>query len=214
MTRGKVYPLDTISALPKTAISKKSRSLTFASFFSQFYQRSSSFSRRCFTRISENSWDSESNFILSWHLSVSLAWLYNMWVIPLRWAFQLDSSRNWIYTNPKLWIPLDYISDLLYVIDTFYVAPRIQVLDRGSIITDMAELRSMYRRNKSFSLNLLSVVPTDLLFLTVNWHNGWWQLLRLNRILKFHTYFFFVNKCEQTLHNPHVFRLAKTFIQA
>ena len=125
MTRGKVYPLEIISSLPKATPSKQYRLLKpISACFTLCQQKSALFFSPCFSLLREKSWNSESTFLLFWHLSVALAWLYNIWVLPLRWAFQLDNSQPWIYTNPKLWCPLDYTFDLFYVIDTVYVSPR------------------------------------------------------------------------------------------
>lgn len=51
--------------------------------------------------------------------------LYNAWVIPLRFAFHVYQSNN----NFWIWAACDYFADLVYVVDTLFVRTRLMFLD-------------------------------------------------------------------------------------
>ena len=211
MARGSVAP---------TAISKTSshRNETRSKFqqLKTFCLRQTSRGQKNLTTLKLNlinqSINSETNVYIAWSFIVAMVSLYNMWAIPLRWAFQLDSSKPWIYTNKNFWLPLDYFSDLVFIIDVLYVWPKIETIKEGSVVTNAKELRKCYFSSMRFKLDLVAILPFDVLFFFLDWHNGWWQLLRINRFLRNGSYFNFLNKCEQLLPNPYVFRIIKTLI--
>ena len=47
-----------------------------------------------------------------WSMVVSIAFLYNFWVIIYRFAFQEIKEDTM-----TMWFPLDYIADLIYILD-------------------------------------------------------------------------------------------------
>ena len=164
------------------------------------------------TKLINQSINSEAKEYLYWSFIIAMASLYNMWAIPLRWAFQLDDSKPWIYTNKNVWMPLDYVFDLVFVFDTFLIAPKIQIVKDGSVVADAKQLRTEFFGGRRFKFDVIAILPFDFLFLLFDWHNGWSQLLRINRFFKNCGYFNFLNKCEQLLPNPYVFRITKTLI--
>ena len=67
---------------------------------------------------------------LTWLFIVMMAFLYNAVVIPLRFAFRelVQTSDNVIY-----WLIIDYICDLIYIIDITVFEVRMTFLDNGTV---------------------------------------------------------------------------------
>lgn len=64
-----------------------------------------------------------------WLFFVTLAWNWNMWLIPVRWAFPYQTPSN-IY----LWLLTDYLCDLIYILDILVFQPRLQFVRGGDIV--------------------------------------------------------------------------------
>uniref|UniRef100_A0A1I8F921 Ion_trans domain-containing protein n=1 Tax=Macrostomum lignano TaxID=282301 RepID=A0A1I8F921_9PLAT len=75
-------------------------------------------------------------FIHWWCTVVSLAFLYNLWVILFRVAFmEIEASTM------KVWFPLDYTMDLIYLLD-IAVSFRTGYLEDGVLQTDQSIVRA------------------------------------------------------------------------
>lgn len=61
-----------------------------------------------------------------WLCIVTIAYLYNCWVIPLRITFPYQTPEN-----TPMWMILDYSMDLLYLLDVLFVKPRVMYLEDG-----------------------------------------------------------------------------------
>lgn len=64
-----------------------------------------------------------------WMFLVSLAWNWNVWLIPVRWAFPYQTSDNIYY-----WLLIDYLCDLIYILDISVFQPRLQFVRGGDIV--------------------------------------------------------------------------------
>lgn len=95
--------------------------------FSSFSLHSLSFSSRSFV------FDPSGRLIYYWSMIVSLAFIYNSWVILYRFAFEEINTQTM-----SLWLTLDGISDFIYVID-IAVHFRIGYLEEGVLQTDGSE---------------------------------------------------------------------------
>ncbi|KAL7978771.1 hypothetical protein Chor_013260 [Crotalus horridus] len=74
--------------------------------------------------------DPSSNLMyVLWLLLVVLAWNWNCWLIPVRWAFPYQSSENVYY-----WMAMDYLCDLIYLLDIAVFQVRLQFVHQGDII--------------------------------------------------------------------------------
>lgn len=62
-------------------------------------------------------------------LLVSLAWNWNAWFIPVRWAFPYQTPDNIHY-----WLLTDYLCDLIYIMDITIFQPRLQFVRVGDIV--------------------------------------------------------------------------------
>uniref|UniRef100_A0AAY4DXC2 Cyclic nucleotide-binding domain-containing protein n=1 Tax=Denticeps clupeoides TaxID=299321 RepID=A0AAY4DXC2_9TELE len=115
-----------------------------------------------------------------WLFFVSLAWNWNIWLIPVRWAFPYQTPGN-IY----MWLLTDYLCDLVYILDILVFQPRLQFVRGGDIVCDKKAMRENYMKKLRFKLDVLSLIPLELFYLKT----GFNALLRLPRVLKvnFHT---------------------------
>lgn len=67
------------------------------------------------------------------------AWNWNVWLIPVRWAFPYQTPEN-----IHLWLLADYTCDLIYILDILVFQPRLQFVRGGDIVVSepLAELHS------------------------------------------------------------------------
>uniref|UniRef100_A0AAX7V852 Cyclic nucleotide gated channel subunit beta 1b n=1 Tax=Astatotilapia calliptera TaxID=8154 RepID=A0AAX7V852_ASTCA len=99
-----------------------------------------------------------------WMFLVSLAWNWNVWFIPVRWAFPYQTPDNIHY-----WLLTDYLCDLIYILDIAVFQPRLQFVRGGDIIL-----------SSHFQFDVASLVPLELFY----FKTGINPLLRLPRLLK------------------------------
>uniref|UniRef100_A0A8C4ZHB8 Cyclic nucleotide gated channel subunit beta 1b n=1 Tax=Gadus morhua TaxID=8049 RepID=A0A8C4ZHB8_GADMO len=64
-----------------------------------------------------------------WLFLVTLAWNWNVWLIPVRWAFPYQTPTNIYY-----WLLTDYCCDLVYLLDITLFQPRLQFVRGGDIV--------------------------------------------------------------------------------
>ncbi|XP_050525308.1 cyclic nucleotide-gated cation channel alpha-3 [Daktulosphaira vitifoliae] len=131
-----------------------------------------------------------------WNMVVSLAFLYNFWVIIYRFAF-CEINRNTIV----VWFCLDYLCDLLYVIDILFHF-RTGYLEDGVLQTDAVKLRNHYMNSTTFYIDCLCLLPLDFLYLSI----GFNSILRSFRIVKIYRFWAFMDRTERHTNYPNLIR--------
>ncbi|XP_042235800.1 cyclic nucleotide-gated cation channel alpha-3-like [Homarus americanus] len=131
-----------------------------------------------------------------WSLVVSLAFLYNLWVMVYRFAFQ-EITRNSIL----VWFLLDYFADLIYVLDILFHF-RTGYLEDGVLQTDSRKLRQHYMNSTTFYVDCLCLLPLDFLYLSINFKS----ILRCFRLVKIYKYWHFLDRTERHTNSPNLFR--------
>lgn len=96
--------------------------------------------------------DPQGSFHISWLCIVSITFLYNAWVIPLRSSFPFQT-----YQNSHVWIIMDVCADLIYLLDIVVVKHRIMYLCDGFWVRDLKLTRANYMKKVKFK-----VIWTDL----------------------------------------------------
>ncbi|KYM99732.1 Cyclic nucleotide-gated cation channel alpha-3 [Cyphomyrmex costatus] len=131
-----------------------------------------------------------------WSMVVSLAFLYNFWVIIYRFAFQeINGETRWV------WFCLDYFSDFLYVLDiVFHI--RTGYLEDGVLQTDATKLRNHYTNSTTFYIDILCLLPLDFLYLSI----GFNSMLRSFRLVKIYRFWAFMDRTERHTNYPNLFR--------
>uniref|UniRef100_A0A672TCY2 Cyclic nucleotide gated channel subunit alpha 2a n=1 Tax=Sinocyclocheilus grahami TaxID=75366 RepID=A0A672TCY2_SINGR len=107
-------------------------------------------------------------------------------------------TRNFI-----LWLVLDYLSDVIYILDTC-VRLRTGFLEQGLLVKDLTKLRESYFHAMQFKLDLLSILPTDLAYIAIGIHV---PELRFNLLMRFSRLFEFFDRSETRTSYPNIFRI-------
>ena len=131
-----------------------------------------------------------------WSMIVSLAFLYNFWVLIYRFAFQEIASDTLV-----MWLCLDYFCDLIYVLDIAFHF-RTGYLDEGVLQTDSNKLRQHYMNSTTFYVDCLCLLPLDFLYLSI----GFNSMLRCFRLVKIYRFWTFMDRTERHTNYPNVFR--------
>uniref|UniRef100_A0A3B4Y2Z9 Cyclic nucleotide gated channel subunit beta 1b n=1 Tax=Seriola lalandi dorsalis TaxID=1841481 RepID=A0A3B4Y2Z9_SERLL len=105
-----------------------------------------------------------------WMFLVSLAWNWNVWFIPVRWAFPYQTPDNIYY-----WLLTDYLCDLIYILDITVFQPRLQFIRGGDIVVSVT----------LEAFTVIDLVPLELFY----FKTGINPLLRLPRLLKVRLYY-------------------------
>lgn len=131
-----------------------------------------------------------------WSMVVSLAFLYNFWVIIYRFAFQEINANTII-----VWFCLDYFSDLLYLVDILFHF-RTGYLEDGVLQTDSIKLRQYYINSTICYIDCLCLLPLDCLYLSI----GFNSILRSFRLVKIYRFWAFMDRTERHTNYPNLFR--------
>uniref|UniRef100_K7GE96 Cyclic nucleotide gated channel subunit beta 3 n=1 Tax=Pelodiscus sinensis TaxID=13735 RepID=K7GE96_PELSI len=138
---------------------------------------------------------------VAWLLIITIAYNWNCWFIPLRCVFPVQRESNIVY-----WILVDIVCDICYICDLVVFQPRIQFVKGGDIITDKVEMKKHYRSSLKFRLDLVSVIPFDVLYFIF----GFYPVFRANKMLKHLTFFEFNDRLEGILDKAYIYRVIRT----
>ena len=129
---------------------------------------------------------------------VSAAVVYNSWALILRSAFP-DINR----VNLVAWMVTDYLCDLIYILDIL-VSMRTGYLEDGILQKDAEKLKRNYLHTLSFKLDAAALVPLDVIYFFI----GFEPAIRMNRLIKYHRFWHFLDRTESRTTYPNLFRLA------
>uniref|UniRef100_A0A8C3KJH9 Cyclic nucleotide gated channel subunit beta 3 n=1 Tax=Calidris pygmaea TaxID=425635 RepID=A0A8C3KJH9_9CHAR len=138
---------------------------------------------------------------VAWLMLVTIAYNWNCWFIPLRFVFPYQTPSNTIY-----WFAVDVICDICYLCDLLIFQPRVQFLKGGDIISDRAEMKKFYHSSTKFRLDVISVLPFEVLYFFF----GFNPAFRANRMLKHNTFFEFNDRLEAILDKAYIYRVIRT----
>ncbi|XP_062442827.1 cyclic nucleotide-gated cation channel beta-1 [Rhea pennata] len=136
-----------------------------------------------------------------WLFFVVLAWNWNCWLIPVRWAFPYQTPGNIHY-----WLLADYLCDLIYLLDIVVFQIRLQFVRGGDVISDKKAMRENYLKSQRFKMDVLCLLPLDFFYFKV----GVNPLLRFPRCLKYMAFFEFNNRLEAILSKAYIYRVIRT----
>nr|XP_033805053.1 cyclic nucleotide-gated cation channel alpha-4 isoform X2 [Geotrypetes seraphini]XP_033805054.1 cyclic nucleotide-gated cation channel alpha-4 isoform X2 [Geotrypetes seraphini] len=129
--------------------------------------------------------------------------LYN-WIILISRSCFRDLQHRYLI----VWLTLDYICDTFYLLD-IVVRFRTGCLEQGILITSPKELSKRYVKTSSFRWDLLSLLPTDLLYLKVGIHT---PTVRWNRFFRIPRLFEAFDRTETRIQYPNAFRICKLIL--
>ena len=128
--------------------------------------------------------------------TVSLAFLYNFWVIIYRYTFNEINSNN-----KAFWFFFDYLADFLYICDIAFNF-RTGFLEEGVLQTDPLRLRHHYMNTTQFYVDFLCLLPLDILYLSI----GYNSILRCLRLVKIYKFWTLLDRTERHTNYPNIFR--------
>ncbi|XP_017930193.1 cyclic nucleotide-gated cation channel beta-3 [Manacus vitellinus] len=138
---------------------------------------------------------------VGWLMLVTIAYNWNCWFIPLRYVFPYQTPSNAIY-----WFAIDVICDICYLCDLLIFQPRVRFIRGGDIIIDKVETKKFYHSTVKFRLDVISVLPFDILYFFF----GFNPALRVNRMLKHNTFFEFNDRLEAIMEKAYIYRVIRT----
>uniref|UniRef100_A0A1I8PNQ9 Cyclic nucleotide-binding domain-containing protein n=1 Tax=Stomoxys calcitrans TaxID=35570 RepID=A0A1I8PNQ9_STOCA len=148
--------------------------------------------------------DPQGTLYISWLCVVSISFLYNAWVIPLRSTFPFQTPEN---TNT--WLIMDFCADIVYLVDVVFFKHRIMYLFEGFWVKDKNLTRKNYMRKLQFKLDLLALLPLELLYFKYGTKAVY---LRFPRFLKIQSFWEFFKLLDRVISSPHIVRIAKTLL--
>ncbi|CAJ1052287.1 LOW QUALITY PROTEIN: cyclic nucleotide-gated channel rod photoreceptor subunit alpha-like [Xyrichtys novacula] len=135
----------------------------------------------------------------NWLFIITLPVMYNWTMIIARACFE-ELQHNYII----YWVFLDYTSDLIYLADMF-VRTRTGYLEQGLMVKDEKLLKDRYVTSLQFRLDLISMLPTDVLYL---YYGLDYPEIRINRLLRISRMMEFFTRTETKTNYPNIFRIA------
>uniref|UniRef100_A0A1A9VP58 Cyclic nucleotide-binding domain-containing protein n=1 Tax=Glossina austeni TaxID=7395 RepID=A0A1A9VP58_GLOAU len=116
----------------------------------------------------------DENFYFYWLMALTICVLYNLWTLIVRQSFpELEQSV------PRFWLMCDVGTDIVFIFDIL-VQLRTGYLEQGLMVYDGKKLACHYIRSRDFILDLMTLMPLDLLQIKV----GTQPLLRFTRFFK------------------------------
>ncbi|KAG5681433.1 hypothetical protein PVAND_010869 [Polypedilum vanderplanki] len=116
----------------------------------------------------------DENFYFYWLMVLTLCVLYNLWTLIVRQSFpELQEQAS------DFWLVCDSLSDVIFILDVV-VQLRTGYLEQGLMVYDSKKLAFHYIRSREFLLDLMSLIPLDIL----QFRFGPNPLLRFPRFLK------------------------------
>ncbi|CAH8437617.1 Cyclic nucleotide-gated cation channel alpha-3 [Schistosoma haematobium] len=138
----------------------------------------------------------------SWCGVISIVFMYHLWVIIYRFAFNEINQQTVIF-----WLTLDYFADLLYLID-MTISLRTGFLEDGVMQFDGMKMRSHYLNSSRFYIDCLSLLPLDFLYLSI----GFKSILRIFRLCKVYKFWQFMDRAERHTNYPNLMRSTKLLL--
>ncbi|KAF0298532.1 Cyclic nucleotide-gated cation channel subunit A [Amphibalanus amphitrite] len=154
--------------------------------------------------------DTSKSFHYWWLLVMTLTVLYNLTLIVGRTVFwELQTVAGGV------WFTLDYLCDAIYIADMVIKAHECY-LEQGLLVRDPVKLRHNYTRSPGFVLDVLSILPTDLLYLYLGTECSFSMpcpfVVRINRVLRYPRMTQFFERTETRTSFPNAFRISKVVL--
>ncbi|XP_044214190.1 cyclic nucleotide-gated cation channel beta-3 isoform X1 [Thunnus albacares] len=136
-----------------------------------------------------------------WLFFVVAAWNWNVWLIPVRWAFPYQTPEN-----IHLWLLADYTCDFIYITDILVFQPRLQFVRGGDIVCDKKDMKEHYMTTERFKMDVISLFPMEIFY----YFTGVNSLLRFPRLLKYMVFFEFNDRIEAVMKKAYIYRVIRT----
>ncbi|KAJ8001294.1 hypothetical protein DPEC_G00192830 [Dallia pectoralis] len=135
----------------------------------------------------------------NWLFIITLPVMYNWTMIIARASFE-QLQHNHL----AVWFILDYTSDILYLADMAF-RTRTGFLEQGLLIKEEKLLRERYFSSFHFKLDVISMLPTDVLYLYLGFS---YPEIRLNKLLRITRMLEFFIRSETRTNYTNLFRIS------
>ncbi|XP_048826467.1 cyclic nucleotide-gated channel rod photoreceptor subunit alpha isoform X1 [Brienomyrus brachyistius] len=143
--------------------------------------------------------DPASNRYYHWLFVITMPVMYNWTLIIARACFE-ELQQDYLI----LWFIVDYLSDIVYLTDMAF-RTRTGYLEQGLLVKDEMKLRQRYMESLQFKLDLISMIPTDILYFKLGLR---YPEIRLNKLFRVNRMFEFFQRTETRTNFPNVFRIS------
>ncbi|CAB1440187.1 unnamed protein product [Pleuronectes platessa] len=143
--------------------------------------------------------DPASNSYYHWLFVITIPVMYNWTLIIARACFE-ELQTDYLY----YWFFLDFIADLTYLADMIF-RTRTGYLEQGLLVKEEQKLRDRYKNSFQFRLDLVSMIPTDVLFAVFGLA---YPEIRLNKLLRFNRMLEFFQRTETRTNYPNALRIS------
>ncbi|XP_031633668.1 cyclic nucleotide-gated cation channel beta-3 [Contarinia nasturtii] len=147
--------------------------------------------------------DPQGSLYISWLCIVSMTFLYNAWVIPLRSTFPFQTDENESY-----WLAADICADIIYCLDIVFIKHRIMFLHEGFWVHDRNSTRKNYMQKLKFKMDILSLIPLDLLYFKYGMKKM--VFVRAPRLLKIQSFWELFRLLDRVIASPYLVRVGRT----
>ncbi|KAI4790067.1 hypothetical protein KUCAC02_034854 [Chaenocephalus aceratus] len=128
--------------------------------------------------------------------------LYYHWLglitIPVMACLE-ELQSDYLY----FWFFVDFLCDLLYIADMIF-RTRTGYLEQGLLVKDVPKLRERYLVSLQYKLDMVSMIPTDLLYFVFGLR---YPEIRLNKLLRFNRMLEFFQRTETRTNYPNALRI-------
>eukprot|EP00095_Tigriopus_kingsejongensis_P000955 snap_masked-scaffold83_size396513-processed-gene-0.1 protein:Tk00955 transcript:snap_masked-scaffold83_size396513-processed-gene-0.1-mRNA-1 annotation:"cyclic nucleotide-gated cation channel beta-1" len=138
-----------------------------------------------------------------WLSLQALVFLYNAWVIPLRFFFPFTQNAD----NLFIWLLCDYCGDLIYLLDLLVYKHRLLYMENGFWVKDRRRLTIHYVTKGTFGYDLMALMPTDILYI---WLGMRFTIVRFPRLIKVIAFWEFIYRLDAVMAKPYILRIVKT----
>jgi len=139
----------------------------------------------------------DENFYYYWLMLLSGCVLYNLWTLIVR-----QSLPELQALAPAAWLACDGFTDMVFFVDVA-VQFRTGYLEQGLMVYNSKKLAGHYLKSKSFVLDLLALLPLDLLQVNL----GSNPILRFPRFLKIYRVYNYYYMVESRTVYPNLWRV-------
>ncbi|XP_043267076.1 uncharacterized protein Cngl isoform X2 [Venturia canescens] len=139
----------------------------------------------------------DENFYYYWLMILSSCVLYNLWTLIVRQSFPELQA-----VSPTTWLICDCFTDLIFFFDVG-VQFRTGYLEQGLMVYNNKKLAGHYLKSRSFILDLLALLPLDLL----QFNLGSNPMLRFPRFLKIYRLYNYYYMVESRTVYPNLWRV-------
>ncbi|XP_070711375.1 cyclic nucleotide-gated channel alpha-1 [Pempheris klunzingeri] len=143
--------------------------------------------------------DPAGNTYYHWLAVITIPVMYNWTLIIARACFEELQSDYLMY-----WFIVDLIADLTYIADMVF-RTRTGYLEQGLLVKDEQKLRERYMKSTQFKLDMVSMIPTDLLYAVFGFA---YPEIRLNKLFRFNRMMEFFQRTETRTNYPNALRIS------